>query len=246
MRSWRTARLSATPRARHGCDLRSIGVHRSRCDYVPRRSARGRGVNLARRVVPRCDFVYITEELASSMPRARLLPGDLVVHPRGSEGGSMVPRGAAMPATRVDEPGRQRLDPAKLWPSSTTTGSGLPRQTFDHARLIDCRTALTGRACRDGQSTQASCSVPRGAARDRGDARRAGRQDRVESPHERPYRRSRDQCLFQASYRSVSATRHPRQTVIQGSGLAGGRDEGSATELNLGNFTTTGQLKSRV
>lgn len=62
-------------------------------DYRPDGVPVVRGVNLAGGVFVDDDFVFISEELADSMPGARLEPGDLVFTHRGSIGQvSMIPR----------------------------------------------------------------------------------------------------------------------------------------------------------
>lgn len=93
MSDWAMVRLEELAANEKSAISKPYGSAIVKEDYCPDGIPVVRGVNLAGGVFVDDDFVFISEELADSMPGARLQPGDLVFTHRGSIGQvSMIPR----------------------------------------------------------------------------------------------------------------------------------------------------------
>ena len=118
MVDWPWVRLSALAVDEKSAISKPYGSAIVRQDYVADGVPVVRGVNLGNGRFRDDDFVYITEELADTMPGSRLQPGDLVFTHRGSIGQvAMIPRHPrydryAVSTSQV----KARLDPGKALP----------------------------------------------------------------------------------------------------------------------------------
>lgn len=118
MPEWRTVRLEDIAANEKSSITKPYGSAILKSDYVDSGVPVVRGVNLAQGRFHDDDFVFITEELADSMPGARLQPGDLVFTHRGSVGQvSMIPRRPKYERYQVSTSQvKARLDPAVALP----------------------------------------------------------------------------------------------------------------------------------
>lgn len=118
MSEWRTVRLEDIAANEKSSITKPYGSAILKGDYVDSGVPVVRGVNLAQGRFHDADFVFITEDLADTMPGSRLRPGDLVFTHRGSVGQvSMIPRHPrydryAVSTSQV----KARLDPAVALP----------------------------------------------------------------------------------------------------------------------------------
>lgn len=115
MNEWPVVRLDEIAAAEKSAVSKPYGSAIVRDDYVRDGVPVVRGVNLADWRFRDEDFVFISEDLADTMPGSRLQPGDLVFTHRGSVGQvSMIPRGPRFPRYAVSTSQvKARLDPAR-------------------------------------------------------------------------------------------------------------------------------------
>lgn len=115
MNEWPVVRLDEIAAAEKSAVSKPYGSAIVRDDYVRDGVPVVRGVNLADWRFRDEDFVFISEDLADTMPGSRLQPGDLVFTHRGSVGQvSMIPRGPRFPRYAVSSSQvKARLDPAR-------------------------------------------------------------------------------------------------------------------------------------
>lgn len=115
---WPTVHLEEIALAEKSAISKPYGSAIVRSDYLPQGVPVVRGVNLADWRFRDEDFVFISEDLADTMPGSRLQPGDLVFTHRGSVGqASMVPREPRYPRYAVSTSQvKARLDPARALP----------------------------------------------------------------------------------------------------------------------------------
>lgn len=118
MADWPLVRLEDIAADEKSAISKPYGSAMVRSDYVAQGIPVVRGVNLGSGRFLDDGFVFISEELADTMPGARLQPGDLVLTHRGSVGQvSMIPRQPKFDRYAVSTSQvKARLDPARALP----------------------------------------------------------------------------------------------------------------------------------